>query len=228
VLHDVTLPRRVGAEVLGTALLVVAVVGSGIAAERLSPNDVGVQLLENAAATGLALAVIILVLGPVSGAHLNPAVTLFVRADGGTTNRDALAYVGGQFAGAVIGTFAAHAMFDVPVLQASTHTRSAGHLWLAEILATAGLVLVVFGLGRGGNLAAIPFAVGGYIAAAYFFTSSTSFANPAVTVARAFTDTFSGIRPSSVPAFVIAQCAGGALGYEAVRIFFPARERVDV
>jgi glycerol uptake facilitator-like aquaporin len=227
VLHDVTLPRRVGAEVLGTALLVVAVVGSGIAAERLSPNDVGVQLLENAAATGLVLAVIILVLGPVSGAHLNPVVTLLVRADGGTTNRDALAYVGGQFAGAVIGTFVAHAMFDVPVLQASTHTRSAGHLWLAEILATAGLVLVVFGLGRGGNVAAIPFAVGGYIAAAYFFTSSTSFANPAVTVARAFTDTFSGIRPSSVPAFVIAQCAGGALGYGAVRFFFPAREHVD-
>jgi arsenate reductase len=216
--------RRILAEALGTAALVTAVIGSGIAAAGLSPRDAGLQLLENALATGAALAVIILVLGPVSGAHLNPLVTLAVLADGGASAKLSAAYVGAQLAGGISGTVLAHGMYDLPLLDPSTTARAGGHLWFAEIVATAGLLLVVFGLGRNGNVAAIPFAVGAYIAAAYFVTSSTSFANPAVTVARAFTDTFAGIRPSSVPAFVAAQCAGAALGYLTANTLFPIRE----
>jgi glycerol uptake facilitator-like aquaporin len=219
---DRALGRRLVAEGLGTALLLVAVVGSGIAAERLSPGDVGLQLFENAAATAAALVAIILALGPVSGAHLNPVVTLADRAYGGVGNVEAAAYVTVQFVGAAIGVVIANLMFSLPAVELSTKARSTGGLWLAEVVATFGLLVVIFGVVRSGRTAMAPLAVGAYIGGAYFFTSSTSFANPAVTVARTLSDSFAGIAPRSVPPFVVAQLAGGALAVVTLRFLDPS------
>jgi len=215
------LARRLLAEALGTALLVAVVIGSGIAASQLSPGDVGLQLFENAAATAAGLVALILALGPVSGAHFNPVVTLADRAFGGLTGAEAVAYIGAQFVGGAIGAMVANVMFSHPVVELSTHTRSSGALWSSEVVATFGLLLVIFGVVRSGRSAAAPFAVGAYIGGAYFFTSSTSFANPAVTVARTLSDTFAGIAPGSVGAFVVAQLVGAALAVVAVRALYP-------
>lgn len=209
------------AEGLGTALLLVAVVGSGIAAEKLSSGQVGLQLLENAAATAAALIAVILALGPVSGAHLNPVVTLADRALGGLSTIEAATYIAVQFVGAAIGVIVANLMFSLPAVELSTKTRSLGGLWLAEVVATFGLLLVIFGVVRSGRAGMAPLAVGAYIGGAYFFTSSTSFANPAVTAARTLSDTFAGIAPGSVPAFVAAQLAGAALAVVAARYLYP-------
>jgi glycerol uptake facilitator-like aquaporin len=217
--------RRLVAELVGTAGLVAVVVGSGIAAQRLSPDDVGLQLLQNSLATTLGLAVLIVVLGPVSGAHLNPVVSLAEwgagrRAGAGLGLRGAGAYVAAQIAGGAAGAVLANLMFEVPTALATTVRAGAG-LLLAEVVATAGLVLVIFSLTRSGRGAWVAPAVGAYIGAAYWFTSSTSFANPAVTVGRMFTDTFAGIAPASVLPFVLAQLLGGAVGVLAARFFFP-------
>lgn len=213
--------RKVFAEALGTALLVMAVIGSGIAAARLSPGDVGLQLLENAAATAAALIAIILAVGPVSGAHLNPVVTLADRVFGGMTSGDAAAYIAAQVGGGVVGAVVANVMFSLPAVELSTHTRSSAALWSSEVVATFGLLLVIFGVVRSGRSTVAPFAVGAYIGAAYFFTSSTSFANPAVTLARTLSDTFAGIAPSSVPAFVVAQLMGATMAVGAVGVLYP-------
>jgi glycerol uptake facilitator-like aquaporin len=215
------LARQSLAEFVGTALLVAAVIGSGIAAQRLSPNDVGLQLFENTAATAAALVAIILALGAVSGAHLNPVVTLVDRALGGLSNREASVYVLSQIAGGALGAVVANLMFDVSAVNWSTHHRATGAHLLGEVVATFGLVLVVFGVVRSGRSAAAPFAVAAYIAAAYWFTSSTSFANPAVTLARTLSNTFAGIAPSSAPAFVGAQVVGGAVGLACVIALYP-------
>jgi glycerol uptake facilitator-like aquaporin len=220
------LGRRLLAEALGTAFLVAIVVGSGIAAERLSPGDTGLQLLENAAATAAGLVALILALGPVSGAHFNPAVSLADRLLGGLSSRDLAGYVAAQVAGGACGAVVANLMFAEPAIAWSTHTRSSGGVWLAEVVATFGLLLVIFGVVRSGRAGAAPFAVGAYIGAAYFFTSSTSFANPAVTIARSLTDTFAGIDPSSVPAFVGLQLAGAGLAVAAARTLYPDLDRV--
>ncbi|MFD7023403.1 aquaporin [Promicromonospora sukumoe] len=217
--------RRAVAEALGTGLLVAIVVGSGIAAQRLSPDDVGLQLLQNSLATTLGLAVLIGVLGPVSGAHLNPVVTVVDwftgRRDGsGPRAGDGLAYVAAQVAGGIGGALLANAMFGVPSGLSTTDRATGPHL-LAEVVATAGLVLVIHGLLRSGRAAWVPAAVGAYIGAAYWFTSSTSFANPAVTVGRVFTDTFAGIDPASVLPFVAAQALGGALGVLVAAVLYP-------
>ena len=215
------LGRRVLAEFLGTGLLVAAVVGSGIAAARLSPGDIGLELLENAAATVGALVALILALGPASGAHFNPVVTIADWVFGGLSTVDAAAYLAAQIPGAICGSMLANAMFARPVFEASTRVRSSGPLWLAEVVASFGLLLVIFGVVRSGRGSAAPFAVGAFIGGAYFFTSSTSFANPAVTIGRMFTDTFAGIKPSSAPAFIAAQMAGAALAVAAIRILYP-------
>lgn len=218
-----SLARRATAEALGTGALVAVVVGSGIQAARLS-SDVGVQLLANALATVFALAVLIAVLGPVSGAHLNPAVTLAAwladRRAGGFTGREAAAYVPAQIAGGVCGTVLANAMFGRSAVEFSAHDRFAGHLWLGEVVATAGLLFTVLGLARAGRGHLSAALVPAYIGAAYWFTSSTSFANPAVTIGRAFTNTFAGIAPASVPAFVAAQLIGAAVGLALVAAVF--------
>ncbi|MGH9278928.1 MAG: aquaporin [Acidimicrobiales bacterium] len=218
--------RRAFAEALGTALLVMAVVGSGIAAQRLSPGDVGLQLLENAAATAAALVAIILAIGPVSGAHLNPAVTMADRCFGGLGTREAVVYIAAQMIGAAMGAIVANLMFSLPAIDLSTTTRSSGALSLSEVVATFGLLLVVFGVVRSGRAAAAPFAVGAYIGAAYFATSSTSFANPAVTAARTLTDTFAGIAWRSAPAFIVAQLVGAALAVLVVRFLYPTINEV--
>jgi arsenate reductase len=216
------LPRKALAEFIGTALLLIAVIGSGIAAQRLSPGDTGLELFENAAATAAALVAIILAVGPVSGAHLNPAVTLADRFFGGVTTTEAVTYVVAQVSGAVSGAVIANLMFSLPAVELSTRHRSAGGLWLAEVVATFGLLLVVFGVARSGRIGAAPFAVGAYIGGAYFFTSSTSFANPAVTAARTLSNTFAGIDWRSAPAFVLAQVGGAALAVVVVRVLYPS------
>ena len=219
------LARRLLAEFLGSALLVAVVVGSGIAAADLSPDDVGIQLLENSMATVFGLTALILMLGPVSGAHFNPVVTL---VDWFTSRRDTegfsashiAPYVVAQVAGAIVGSLLANAMFDVGT-SLSTHERaSSGHL-LGEVVATAGLVLLIFSLVRTDRAALAAPAVGAYIGAAYWFTSSTSFANPAVTAGRMFSDTFAGIAPSSAPSFVLAQVVGAAIGAALVLALYP-------
>lgn len=218
---QVDLPRRAVAEFTGTAFLVAVVVGSGIAAQRLSPDDVGLQLLENAVATAAGLAAIILAVGPVSGAHLNPVVSVVAAVFGGLPRRDLPAYVAAQVSGGIAGAVVANLMFELPAVEWSTKARSGSGLWLAEVVATLGLVLVVFGVSRSGRASVAPFAVGAYIGAAYWFTASTSFANPAVTVARAFSDTFAGIDPSSVPAFVAFEIVGAAAALVLVRYLYP-------
>jgi len=222
------LPRRLLAETVGTALLVTIVVGSGIAASRLSPDDTGLQLLQNSITTALGLAVLILLFGPVSGAHFNPVVTasawLLDRRQGRDdrlTGRDVVAYTLAQTTGAVLGALLANAMFTLPLGQIATTTRTGSGLWLGEIVATAGLVALIFALARSGRGPLSAAAVGAYIGAAYWFTSSTSFANPAVTVGRMFSDTFAGIAPASVPAFVIAQLIGALLGLGLVVALYP-------
>lgn len=222
------LARRLLGEFVGTALLVTAVLGSGIMASRLSPSDIGLELLENAAATAGALVAIILAIGPVSGAHLNPVVTLANRFFGGMRTGEAAGYIAAQFAGGAMGSLVANAMFAAPVLEVSAKVRSSGPLWFAEVVATFGLLLVIFGVVRSGRSSAAPFAVGAYIGGAYFFTASTSFANPAVTAARMFSNTFAGIKPSSVPPFVIAQLIGATLAVVAIAVLYPSiRETAD-
>jgi glycerol uptake facilitator-like aquaporin len=224
------LPRRVLAEFVGTAFLVAAVIGSGIAAARLSPGDVGLQLLENSIVTGGALVALILALQPVSAAF-NPVVSLIERALGTISTGETALLIAGQFAGGILGAVVANLMFELPVVTVSSHSRSGHGLWLAEVVATLGLLAVIFGTVRSRRSDRVAFAVGGYILAAYWFTSSTSFANPAVTVARMFSDTFAGIAPASVPMFVLAQLVGGLLGLLLIRGLYPdapaiAREAV--
>jgi glycerol uptake facilitator-like aquaporin len=212
--------RKAAAEFVGTAFLVAAVIGSGIAASRLSPNDVGLQLLENSLITGAALVALILALQPVSAAF-NPVVTLVERALGLVSSKDAAALIAAQLAGGFLGAVVANLMFDLDAISISGHERTGGGLWLGEVVATLGLVLVIFGCVHSGRTDTIAFAVGGYITAAYWFTSSTSFANPAVTVARMFSDTFAGIAPASVPMFIGMQIVGGAIALLLVRLLYP-------
>jgi glycerol uptake facilitator-like aquaporin len=218
----IPLARRAVAELVGTAFLVMAVVGSGIAAQRLSPDDTGLQLLENSLATGAVLVALILALQPVS-ASFNPVVTLVERALGLIDTREAGALVAAQLLGGVVGAVLANLMFGLDAVTLSSHHRSGSGLWLGEVVATVGLVLLVFGSLRGERPESVALVVGGYIAAAYWFTSSTSFANPAVTVARMLTDTFAGIAPSSVPMFVLMQLLGGVLAVGLVRFLFVRR-----
>ena len=219
-------PRAVAGEVLGSALLAAVVVGSGIAAQRLSPADTGLQLLENALVTGLGLAALILVFAPISGAHFNPVVTLVDVLLGRRPARLVLGYLPAQVAGCIGGAVLANLMFGLPPVQWSTTDRLTGPHLLAEVVATAGLVLVIFALARTGWSALAAPAVGAYIGAAYFFTSSTGVANPAITVGRMFSDTFSGIAPGTAPAYVAAQVVGGALGWLIVRLLLPSPEEV--
>jgi glycerol uptake facilitator-like aquaporin len=218
----VTLARRAGAEALGTALLLAAVVGSGIMGERLSGGNTAIALLANSFATGFALIALIVAFAPRSGAHFNPAVTISLSLRGDVAKRDVAPYVTAQTLGALAGVVAAHAMFDVPLFQASETARSGAGQWWSECVATFGLVFLVLGFDRKTAWAA-PFAVAGYIAAAYWFTASTSFANPAVTLARGFTATFSGIGLGNVPAFVASQAVGAALAVLADGFLRPAR-----
>jgi glycerol uptake facilitator-like aquaporin len=206
----VSLARRATAEAVGTALLLAAVVGSGIMGDRLSGGSVGLALLANSLATGAALVALVLAFSAVSGAHFNPVVTLALAARGALPRRDVGGYVAAQLVGAVIGVACANLMFGEPVLSAATHARTGAAQASSEVVATFGLVSVILGCARG-RASQLPLAVGAYIAAAYWFTASTSFANPAVTLARAATDTFAGIRPADVPAFLAAQLFGGAL-----------------
>jgi glycerol uptake facilitator-like aquaporin len=227
------LRRRLVAESLGTGLLVTVVVGSGIAAQRLSPDDVGLQLLENSTATFLGLTVLILLFGPVSGAHFNPVVSaadwlLGRRAGTGLTAREVVAYSAAQIVGAVVGAVLANVMFEVSISDLASKDRTGGHLLVAEVVATAGLVSLIFALARTGRGALAAPAVGAYIGAAYWFTSSTSFANPAVTIGRVFSDSFAGIAPGSVPGFVVAQIIGAGVGVALVAYLYPgAAESAD-
>jgi glycerol uptake facilitator-like aquaporin len=215
---------RAAAELIGTAALVAVVIGSGIQATELT-KDVGVQLLANSLATVFGLGVLILLLGPVSGAHFNPVVTLAEwwtgrRGGPGVTIREAAVYVPAQIVGAIAGAILADAMFGKPLVEWSTHDRSAGHLLLGEVVATAGLILLIFGLARTDRLRFAPVAVASYIGAAYWFTSSTSFANPAVTIGRTFSDTFAGIAPGSLVGFIGAQLIGAMVGLALVALLF--------
>ena len=219
-----SLTRRLLAESLGSAALTAIVVGSGIAAQRLSPRDVGLELLENAIVTGLGLYVLIVVFARVSGAHFNPVVTLVSAASRGVAWRDVPAYVLAQVLGCVLGAMTANAMFSRALISLSTHHRASGAHLLAEAIATAGLVVVIFALVRTRQQTLVAAAVGCYIAAAYFFTSSTSFANPAITVGRMFSNSFAGIAPASAPAFIIAQLLGGAGGGALVAYLFSTPE----
>ena len=222
------LARRVSAEAVGTAFLVAIVVGSGIAAQQLSPDDVGLQLLENSIATGAGLVALILALGNVSGAHFNPVVTLADRLLGGMSNTTALCYVVAQVAGACVGAVVANVMFDLPAVELSTHARTSGPLWFSEFVATFGLLLVILGVVRSGRRDAAAYAVGTYIAAAYWFTSSTSFANPAVTIGRTLTNTFAGIKPSSAPMFIVMQILGALVAIALGRFWYPNLRGDDV
>jgi glycerol uptake facilitator-like aquaporin len=205
-------------------MLVATVVGSGIAAQQLSPDQVGLQLLENSTATALVLVALIFAFGPVSGAHLNPAVTLAERLTAKIDTRTAGAYVAGQVAGGCLGAIAANVMFELPAVDWSTTDRASAAHAFAEVIATFGLLTVIFGVVRSGRDAVVPVAVAGYIGAAYWFTSSTSFANPAVTISRTLSDSFAGIAPASVPLFVAAQLAGTLAAIGAARALFPEPE----
>jgi len=227
------LGRRALAELLGTALLVMAIIGSGIAATRLSPGQTGLQLLENSLVTGAALAALILALQPVSAAF-NPIITLVERVLGVIGTRDSVVVIAAQLVGGLLGAVLANLMFGLPAVSVATQNRGGPGVWLAEVIATAGLVLIIFGAARGGRTDRVAYTVGAYIAAAYWFTSSTSFANPAVTIARMFSDSFAGIAPGSVPPFLIAQLVGGVVGYAIIRYLYPlsrplpnAKERHD-
>jgi glycerol uptake facilitator-like aquaporin len=197
------------------------VIGSGIAAQRLSPGQTGLELLEAAAATGAGLFAIILMFGPVSGGHFNPVVSFVDAAFGGLRWRDATAYLPAQVAGCIAGAVIANLMFALPAVTISTKDRASPAHFLSEIVATLGLILVIFALARSGRSQSAPAAVGAYIGAAYWFTSSTSFANPAITIGRMFSDTFAGIAPSSAPAFIAAQIVGGVLAWALIRVLYP-------
>ncbi len=201
--------RRVAAEAVGTALLLAVVVGSGIMAQGLFPDSVGLALLASALATGAALVALILTFGGISGAHFNPVVTIFDAASGGRPWREVPPYIVAQVIGAIVGVLATHVMFDIKVLEVSQHVRSGAPLMFSEFIATFGLIAVIWGVAKK-HPTAVPYAVGGYITAAYWFTPSTSFANPAVTIARTLTDTFAGIRPNDAPGFIAAQIVGAA------------------
>jgi glycerol uptake facilitator-like aquaporin len=214
----VTLARRLAAEALGSLLLAATVIGSGIMAERLAAGNTAVALLANTAATVAVLGVLITLLAPVSGAHFNPAVTVVAALRRSLGAGDAGAYVGAQIVGCCAGAWLAHAMFELPLMQLSTHVRDGGPQWLGELVATFGLVLVVLGT----RAERVAWSVAAWIGAAYWFTSSTSFANPAITIARALSDTFAGIRPADVPGFVVAQVVGALAAAGAARVLFEA------
>ena len=220
----VDLVRRLVSEGVGTCGLLVAIVGSGIMGERLAAGNAGIALLSNSIATGAALVALILTFGPVSGAHFNPAVTLADASQGGLRWNVVPGYVVAQLVGAYLGVILAHAMFNERLFMFSTHQRSGTAQWVSEVVATFGLLSVIWGCSRR-RAETIPFAVATYIASAYWFTASTSFANPAVTIARAFTDTFTGIRPSDVPGFVLAQFLGAAAATLLFRWLVPALPR---
>jgi glycerol uptake facilitator-like aquaporin len=219
--NEVGLRRRLLAELLGSMFLAAVVVGSGIAAQRLSPGETGLELLENAAATAAGLFAIILMFGPVSGAHFNPVVSFVDAAFGGLRWRDAAAYLPAQVAGCIAGAVLANLMFARAAVSVSARHRATPAHFLSEVIATLGLILVIFALARSGRSRAAPAAVGAYIGAAYFFTSSTSFANPAITAGRMFSDTFAGIAPASAPAYIAAQLIGGALAVAVIRALYP-------
>jgi glycerol uptake facilitator-like aquaporin len=223
---ETPLARRLVAEMVGTALLVTVVVGSGIAAQRLSPGEVGLQLLENSTATVFGLTVLILAFGPVSGAHFNPVVTavdwlLGHRSGRGLAGRDVAAYTLAQTVGAILGALVANAMYSLAPVQISTHHRATAGVLLGEVVATAGLIALIFALARSGRAPLSAAAVGAYIGSAYWYTSSTSFANPAVTIGRIFSDTFAGIAPTSVAPFIAAQILGAGLGAALIRGLYP-------
>jgi len=218
---EAALWRRLVAELLGSAFLAAVVIGSGIAAQQLSPGDVGLELLENAAATAVGLFAIILMFGPISGAHLNPVVSFVDAAFGGIGWGQALTYLPVQVGGCVSGAVVANVMFSRTAITISTKSRASGGHFVSEVVATLGLILVIFALTRTGRNRSAPAAVGAYIGAAYFFTSSTSFANPAITVGRMFSDTFAGIAPSSAPVFIGAQAIGGLLAFGIIRALYP-------
>jgi glycerol uptake facilitator-like aquaporin len=213
--------RRLTAEFIGSAFLAAIVIGSGIAAQQLSPGNTGLQLLENAAATSTGLFALILMVGPVSGAHLNPVVSFVDASFGGMTWRSAIAYSLTQVAGCSFGAMVANLMFSRAAVSISTHHRASAAHFLSEVVATSGLIVIVFALARTGRGKSTPAAVGAYIGAAYFFTSSTCFANPAIAVGRMFSDSFAGIAPSSVPSFVAAEILGGGLAFLVIKVLYP-------
>jgi arsenate reductase len=223
----VPLWRRLLAELLGSAFLAALVIGSGIAAQRLSPGQTGLELVENAAATAAGLFAIILMFGPVSGGHFNPVVSFADAAFGGLSWRDAAAYLPAQVAGCTAGAVLANLMFALPAVSISAKDRATGAHFLSEVIATLGLLLVIFALARSGRGSSAPAAVGAYIGAAYWFTSSTSFANPAITIGRMFSGTFAGIAPGSVLSFTGAQVIGGALAVAIVKVLYPAITPAD-
>ena len=218
------LPRRLFGEYLGSALLGAIVIGSGIAAQQLSPGNVGLELLENALVTGAGLYALIVIFSSVSGAHFNPIVSFVDAALGGSSWRRAFMYAPAQIAGCVSGALLANEMFARSLISISTHHRASTAHVVAEVVASAGLILVIFSLARNGHHASTPAAVGAYITAAYFFTSSTSFANPAITIGRIFSNSFAGIAPSSVPAFIVAQAIGASIGLAFVLLLYPTKE----
>jgi len=218
---EVALWRRLLAEFLGSAFLAALVVGSGIAAQNLSPGNTGLELLENAAATAAGLFAIILMFGPVSGGHFNPVVSFADAFFGGLSWRDAAAYLPAQVAGCIIGAIVANLMFALAAVSISSKHRASPAHFLSEIIATLGLIVVIFALARTGRSRTAAAAVGAYIGAAYFFTSSASFANPAISIGRMFSDTFAGIAPSSVPSFIGAQIIGGALAVAVIKALYP-------
>jgi glycerol uptake facilitator-like aquaporin len=215
------LARRLLAELMGAAFLAAVVIGSGIAAHQLSPGNVGLQLFENAAATAAGLFAIILMFGPVSGAHFNPVVSLVDAAFGGLRWREACAYIPAQVIGCILGAIVANGMFALAAISISTKHRASPAHFLSEIIATLGLLVVIFALARTRRSASAAAAVGAYIGAAYFFTSSTSFANPAITIGRMFSKTFAGIAPASAPAYIAAQLVGGVVAVGAIKVLYP-------
>jgi arsenate reductase len=221
------LRRRLIAEFLGSAFLAALVIGSGIAAQRLSPGQTGLELLENSAVTAAGLFAIIVMFGPVSGGHFNPVVSFTDAAFGGLSWRDATAYLPAQVAGCTAGAVLANLMFALPAVSISAKHRASGAHFLSEVIATLGLLLVIFALARSGRSRSAPAAVGAYIGAAYWFTSSTSFANPAITIGRMFSATFAGIAPSSAPAFIGAQILGAALAIGVIKALYPAITPAD-
>ena len=230
-MNDVVLWRRLVAEFLGSAFLAAIVIGSGIAAQQLSPGNTGLELLQNALVTGAGLFAIILIFGALSGAHFNPVVSFVDAAFGGISWRDAAAYLPAQVAGCITGAIAANVMFSLKTVSISTHHRATGPHLFSEVIATVGLILVIFALARSEKSAYTPAAVGAYITAAYFFTSSTSFANPAITVGRMFSNTFAGIAPSSVLPFIAAQIVGGVAAILLIKTLYPgitAQESADI